>query len=187
MRVGLACGNDLACSHLIRAVDGFVGTRLAVGGPSDLQAGKPLQHTVHRHFLHWKSPEARCTRNTMTLLKNGGAVSLLFLSWATLNLIYFATSCGKGFNALPSSSVQEAAIHIATGADQAFFPALTNFVGSVRYWCPECSLAVYNLGLTEAQKATVRGWCNTTLVWPNGILDSGYSNAHLFQAKKYAW
>lgn len=47
-------------------------------------------------------------------------------------------------------------VYIATGANSEYFKALQNFVGSVRFYCPECHVLVYNLGLSEAEKASVR-------------------------------
>jgi hypothetical protein len=49
--------------------------------------------------------------------------------------------------------------------------------------CPECHVLVYNLGLTSEQVSTVKGWCNTTLLWEEGVAGAD----HLKQAKKYAW
>jgi hypothetical protein len=42
---------------------------------------------------------------------------------------------------------------------QGYFRGLANLVGSVKFWCPECNLVVYDLGLVKQQLANVTGWC----------------------------
>ena len=42
---------------------------------------------------------------------------------------------------------------------QAYFRGLANLVGSVKFWCPECNLVVYNLGLDKQQLGNVTTWC----------------------------
>lgn len=76
---------------------------------------------------------------------------------------------------------------VATGADDSYFQGLVNFVGSVHYWCAECPIVVFNLGLSEEHKKTVDTWCNTTLKWRNGVNTKGIDSSHLTTPKQYAW
>lgn len=46
------------------------------------------------------------------------------------------------------------------GATAGFYEPMMNFIGSVRYWCPDCHVIAYNLGgWTDEQKARVRSLC----------------------------
>lgn len=73
---------------------------------------------------------------------------------------------------------------LATGADSGYFRGLVNIVGSVQFWCPECRIVVFNLGLSEQQLNTVRSWCNVTLEWAEGMPKI---NGETLQPKQYAW
>ena len=54
---------------------------------------------------------------------------------------------------------------MVTGASSSYFGGLTNFVGSLHWWCPRCRLAVYDLGLTQQQRDEVKSrWCGVALV-----------------------
>jgi len=75
-------------------------------------------------------------------------------------------------------------VTIATGADSGFFSGLTNLVGSIRFWCPECKIAVFNLGMDHSQLEKVRNWCNVTLEWEEGM---PRVEGAVLQAKQYAW
>lgn len=56
--------------------------------------------------------------------------------------------------ATPTHNDREPAA-IVTAANDAYFNALVNFVGSLRYWCPECHVDVYDIGLAQAHLATI--------------------------------
>jgi hypothetical protein len=75
----------------------------------------------------------------------------------------------------------------AAGATDGFYHGLTNLVGSVHFWCPECPILVFNLGLSEEHKKTVNTWCNTTLFWRDGIKIQGVDSSHVTTPKQYAW
>jgi hypothetical protein len=76
-------------------------------------------------------------------------------------------------------------MYVATGASGAFYMALLNLVGSVRYWCPDCGVAVFNLGgLSETQLRFIRGLCRVRLHWARGV---PYQQKHVKEGGKYAW
>lgn len=75
-------------------------------------------------------------------------------------------------------------VTIATGADSGFFSGLTNLVGSIRVWCPECHIAVFNLGLDANQIKQVKGWCNVSLEWEEGMPKV---DGKVLAPKQYAW
>lgn len=75
-------------------------------------------------------------------------------------------------------------VTIATGSDGGFFSGLTNIVGSIRVWCPECKIVVFNLGLTSSQLDTVKSWCNVTIEWEAGM---PMVDGKVLQPKQYAW
>ena len=75
---------------------------------------------------------------------------------------------------------------IVTGADDKYFRALQNLVGSLRYWAPENKIAVYNLGLSGNQLKMMETWDNVIDVkWKTGI-PATYPR-HLEEPKAYAW
>lgn len=76
---------------------------------------------------------------------------------------------------------------VATGANGGYYHGLTNLVGSVHFWCPECPVVVFNLGLSEEQKRTVDTWCNTTLKWRDGVKIEGVGSSHTTVPQQYAW
>ena len=75
---------------------------------------------------------------------------------------------------------------IVTGANDEYFRALQNLVGSLRYWAPENRIAVYNLGLSEKNWKTVETWDNVFDVkWKTGR-PTNYPE-HLEVSYAYAW
>jgi hypothetical protein len=70
---------------------------------------------------------------------------------------------------------------VATGADSAYFAAMENLVGSVRFWCPECGIAAFNLGLADEELSRVQTWCGTTLHWARGYAH-GDPNTYAFKS-----
>ena len=56
-----------------------------------------------------------------------------------------------------------AGISVAVAWTCRYFPGLQNLVGSVRFWCPHCSIAFYDLGLAAEQLAEVRTWCRVSI------------------------
>jgi hypothetical protein len=76
---------------------------------------------------------------------------------------------------------------VATGANEGYYRGLMNLVGSVHYWCADCPVVVFNLGLSEESKEAVNSWCNTTLKWRDGIQIKGIDSNHVTIAKQYAW
>lgn len=54
---------------------------------------------------------------------------------------------------------------IATGANSEYFKSLRNLVGSIAFWCPQCRVAVFNLGLTSVELLEIKTWCRTSLHW----------------------
>lgn len=86
-----------------------------------------------------------------------------------------------------SKQVDKLGMVIATGANAQYFQGLQNMVGSVHYWCQECSIVVYNLGLTAEQVDEVGKWCRTRIRWNNGIAVNGTASGHVKQPKQYAW
>lgn len=76
---------------------------------------------------------------------------------------------------------------IATGANAQYFQGLKNMVGSVHYWCQECSIVVFNLGLTAEQVQEVRQWCRTSMRWRDGIEVTDSVDMHVKEPKQYAW
>lgn len=76
---------------------------------------------------------------------------------------------------------------VTTGANDGYYHGLSNFVGSVHYWCVNCPIVVFNLGLSEEHKKTVDTWCNTTLKWRDGIRIKGIHSGHVALPKQYAW
>jgi hypothetical protein len=70
---------------------------------------------------------------------------------------------------------------VATGANGAYFAAMRNLVGSVNFWCPNCTIAVFNLGLSADELAQARGWCHATLHWGDGYAH-GDPNTYAFKA-----
>lgn len=47
-------------------------------------------------------------------------------------------------------------IQIVTAANDLYYNSLVNFVGSVRYWCPECHVHVYNIGMSQERLSTIK-------------------------------
>lgn len=84
----------------------------------------------------------------------------------------------------PPTEAETTVLTIATGADSGFFSGLTNLVGSIRVWCPECNIAVFNLGLDPHQLKVVKGWCNVTLEWEEGMPKV---DGQVLLPKQYAW
>ena len=74
---------------------------------------------------------------------------------------------------------------IATGAGSFYFRALQNLVGSVRFWCPDCHVVIFDLGLTEAAREKIPRWCKTELRWAGGV--SAQAAPLLKNLKKWAW
>ncbi|KAI8476927.1 MAG: hypothetical protein J3K34DRAFT_516186 [Monoraphidium minutum] len=69
---------------------------------------------------------------------------------------------------------------VITGASSNYMRGLTNLVGSVHFWCPKCRLAIYNLGLSEAEiKAARDSWCNVEVEWADTLKKQ--------DLMKYAW
>ncbi|CAH1786603.1 unnamed protein product [Owenia fusiformis] len=58
---------------------------------------------------------------------------------------------------------------IVTAASARYFYALKNFVGSVHYWERKRRIAVFNIGLTQAQVEQIKYWCNVDIHWEWGI------------------
>jgi len=56
-------------------------------------------------------------------------------------------------------------ITLVTAADSDWFSELQNFVGSVHFWEPRMSIAVYDLGLIPSQLQEIATWRNV-VVWP---------------------
>ena len=56
----------------------------------------------------------------------------------------------------PYISCQGRNLRVATAANDAYFPNLLNFIGSVHYWEPNISVVVYNLGLSPEQISTLK-------------------------------
>ena len=75
---------------------------------------------------------------------------------------------------------------LVTGADDTYFNALTNLVGSLRYWAPENRIAVYNLGMSASNLKTVESWDNVLQVkWKEGFPIT--FPHHLTLPYLYAW
>lgn len=60
-------------------------------------------------------------------------------------------------------------------------------VGSVHYWCEECSIVVYNLGMTATELNETGTWCKVTMKWNDGIKLQGPGTEHVKIPKQYAW
>ena len=75
---------------------------------------------------------------------------------------------------------------IVTGSDARYFQALENFVASVKFWAPKSKIAIYNLGMTEDQLATVQKWPNVHRIhWRNGF--PSHFPGHINNLHNYAW
>jgi len=75
---------------------------------------------------------------------------------------------------------------ITTGTDVMYFHALENFAASLKYWAPKSKIAVYNLGMTEEQLATVQKWPNVHRIhWRNGF--PSHFPEHINNLHNYAW
>lgn len=76
---------------------------------------------------------------------------------------------------------------IATGANGAYFNAITNLIASLQYWSPRNRVVVYNLGLTDPQLRRIKSWPNVKAVeWDEGGIPSHYPD-HVRDPKIFAW
>jgi len=76
---------------------------------------------------------------------------------------------------------------VLTGANDAYFGALTNAVGSIKFWCPHCDVLVFNLGLSESHLQLIeRNWCNVQIAWRDAYLH-GNPRIYAFKANAIAY
>ncbi|KAL7575206.1 hypothetical protein ACA910_018693 [Epithemia clementina (nom. ined.)] len=78
-------------------------------------------------------------------------------------------------------------IVFVTGATKKFFPGLKNLVASIRYWAPNNSVVVYNLGGLDQYAGEIQGWKNViAMEWFDEGIPKEYP-PHVHAGKKYAW
>ena len=116
--------------------------------------------------------------------------------WTALCYEPCDTTCTKGFvckenvcqrdESYWEPSTKDHEMVFVTGANSAYFRALMNLAGSIRYWAPKHKLVVYNLGLSQENLKILETWGNVLDVkWKKGIPDNYPS--HLRNLKVYAW
>ena len=128
---------------------------------------------------------AAAGRRRLSLLRNVLLFAVLFC-WLGLQLQPFLAAQARARRPAPSlppalPPPPQARLTVATGANSAYFLAMANLVGSVRFWCTECDIVAFNLGLTAEELRTARGWCRVTLHWADGYTH-GDPNQYAFKA-----
>jgi len=77
---------------------------------------------------------------------------------------------------------------IATASDASYFYSLRNLVGSIRvHGGTHLPVLVYDLGLSDDQKAEIETWCNVTLRWALPGFNLSRVASHLDFIDLYAW
>lgn len=71
---------------------------------------------------------------------------------------------------------------VASGASPFLFAPLQNLVGSVHFWCPDCDIALFSLGLLPAQQSQLQGVCRTRLFW-GGVDDDAGVDSRILAAR----
>ena len=110
---------------------------------------------------------------------------LLFAVVSGLHLVRLRSALDDSRLAAPPPTVPGSLLTVATGANSPFFAAMKNLVGSTLFWCQDCPIAVFNLGLSAEELAAAAGWCRTTVHWAEGYAH-GDPNTYAFKAAAVA-
>jgi hypothetical protein len=72
---------------------------------------------------------------------------------------------------------------LVTAASSGFVGHLGNIVGSAHYWEPNLEIAVYDLGLSDDNKAQISKWCRVTI----RPIDFDKYPSHVRNLRNFAW